>query len=127
MIISSRLVLRLRRLMCGRSLAFRRATQTVRATPPTSRAQPYFNFDRIGKAKPYRTSGGRAASANSLLARRRLLALFFSRRLNQRCAGHHVAFIRLNQTYTLSTAARLAYGVGFQADQLGLLRDDHDL
>src|SRR5215472_6285025 len=56
----------------------------------------------------------------------RLLS-FFGRSLDQRRTGDHVAFLGLHQADPLSAAAGLANLPGFNANQLALLRDDHDL
>ena len=49
------------RLMCGKPIAFRPERDLSEATPPLSRASS------IGKAEPFRTSGGRAAAYSYLI------------------------------------------------------------
>ena len=95
--------------------------------PKSGGATPKRLVDSDGKAKPYRTLGSPAANADGSLVRRRLFAFLFSRRINQRRAGHHVAFVGLNQTHALGAAAGLANVVGLEANQLGLLGNNHYL
>ncbi len=56
---------RLWRLMCGKAMPFRMIPLNVLGLcPPALEPQPRVDFERIfaGKAKPYRTSGGKATS-----------------------------------------------------------------
>src|SRR6266496_5838260 len=67
------------------------------------------------------------ASLRGLLTHWALLSLVFRCRLNQGSAGDHVVCIGLDQTHALSAAPCLANVARLEANQLSLLRDDHDL
>src|ERR1700704_136888 len=58
---------------------------------------------------------------------RRFLSLFFCSGFNQRSTRDFVAFFDLDQSDALRAAAGLTNVISLQADQLGLLRNDHDL
>src|SRR3990172_11674062 len=57
---------------------------------------------------------------------RRFLSLFF-RRLNQRGAGNLVSPFSLHETHALRTSSCLPNLTGLDANELALLRDNHDL
>jgi hypothetical protein len=67
---TSNQIVRLRRLVCGKALPFRSALQifseALRHIGSMRRSLEALKNELDGKAKPFRTSGGKAATVNSM-------------------------------------------------------------